>query len=121
MQKHEFAGKLIYLRSYKDINQEELANRLKVSKRSVSAWETGEAFPRRTMRLKMAAAFDLSPDTFLLDEELSPNMHIDNAGSAEKELFDKLNYAIKSSGIEKQTQDLYFEAIYNAYNFKEEK
>ena len=40
-----FGQNLRNLRKSKNISQEELAERVRVSRQSVSKWETGEAYP----------------------------------------------------------------------------
>ena len=65
-----FANQLLILRSRTGLSQEEFAKRLNTSKRSVSAWENGDGFPRKSFRILLASTFGYPPTTFLLDEEL---------------------------------------------------
>ena len=41
----EFAEKLIALRKSRELTQEQLAERLNVSRQSISKWESGQAIP----------------------------------------------------------------------------
>ena len=65
-----FANQLLILRSRTGLTQEEFGKRLNTSKRSISAWENGDGFPRKSFRILLATTFGYPPTTFLLDEEL---------------------------------------------------
>ena len=41
----EFHNKLYHLRKQKGLSQEELANRLNVSRQTISKWEVGDSTP----------------------------------------------------------------------------
>ena len=70
MKQEAFANQLLILRSRTGLSQEEFAKRLNTSKRSVSAWENGDGFPRKSFRILLATTFGYPPNTFLLDEEI---------------------------------------------------
>ena len=70
MKQETFAGQLLILRSRTGLTQEEFGKRLNTSKRSISAWENGDGFPRKSFRILLATTFGYAPTTFLLDEEL---------------------------------------------------
>jgi len=74
-----FGQNLRNLRKSKNISQEELAERVKVSRQSVSKWETGEAYPEMNNILELCKIFhchinDLVNDNILdmdsLDEDV---------------------------------------------------
>ncbi len=58
----KFSENLHYLRKRDKITQEELADRLGVSRQSVSKWETGEAYPETDKLLILCDLFDVSLD-----------------------------------------------------------
>lgn len=70
MQKSEFPQKVMVLRGALGLTQEAFAKKIDVSKRSVSAWETGELIPKKTVRIKMAVICGLPVSEFLFDDEL---------------------------------------------------
>ena len=70
MKKEDFAEQLLILRSRTGCSQEEFGNRLNTSKRSISAWENGDGFPRKSFRILLANTFGYPVTTFLLDEEM---------------------------------------------------
>lgn len=70
MQKSEFPQKVMVLRGALGLTQEAFAKKIDVSKRSVSAWETGELIPKKTVRIKMAVICGLSATEFLFDDEI---------------------------------------------------
>lgn len=57
------------LRKEKGLTQEQLAEKLAVSGRTVSRWETGEATPDAERIIVLAAALGISTDTLLLGKE----------------------------------------------------
>lgn len=52
----------------KDLTQEEVANLIGISNRTVSMWETGSAFPRLKTLIKLAAVLDCRVDDLLREE-----------------------------------------------------
>lgn len=64
MKLHE---KIYSQRKLKGLSQEELAEKLGVSRQAVSKWETGEALPEITKLKSLAGVFDVTTD-FLLDD-----------------------------------------------------
>ena len=75
-----FQEKCIELRKTKHWSQEELAQRVNVSRQSVSKWESGLSTPDLDKIMKLSAIFDVSIDYLLKDEpipehELSGDEH----------------------------------------------
>lgn len=66
----EFHEKLAQLRKARGWTQEELANRLYVSRTAVSKWESGKGYPNIDSLKALARTFDVSIDTLLSGEEL---------------------------------------------------
>ena len=66
-----FADKLIDLRKRSGWSQEELADRLGVSRQSVSKWESAQSVPDMNRILKLSELFGVSTD-YLLKDELGP-------------------------------------------------
>lgn len=61
--------KLLSLRKEKGLSQEELAEKLEISRQSVSKWERGEAYPDTNNLIKLAKIYDVSLDDLINDEE----------------------------------------------------
>lgn len=68
------ADKIIEERKKCGWSQEELAERLQVSRQSVSKWESAQAVPDLKRVLQMAELFGVSTDYLLKDSMDSPNM-----------------------------------------------
>lgn len=66
------ADKIINERKKNGWSQEELAQRLSVSRQSISKWEGAQAVPDLQKIIKMAEVFGVSTD-YLLKDELEPN------------------------------------------------
>jgi transcriptional regulator with XRE-family HTH domain len=64
----EFNNKLYELRKQKGLSQEELANRLNVSRQTVSKWEVGESTPDMEKLVAMSDLFGVSLDELVLDK-----------------------------------------------------
>lgn len=67
-----FADKLIELRKKNGMTQEELAEKMNVSRQSVSKWEGAQSAPDLDKVLKLSGIFGVSTDYLLKDELESP-------------------------------------------------
>ena len=66
----EFSEKLLTLRKAKNLTQEELAEKLNVSRQSVSKWESGQAVPELDKIVAISAVFDVTTDYLLKSSEI---------------------------------------------------
>lgn len=64
--KRDMAQEIIILRAKHSLTQQQFAEKLGTSQRTVAAWESGDSVPRKTMRVRIARSFDL-PDQYFLD------------------------------------------------------
>ncbi len=65
----EFAEKLIALRKSRELTQEQLAERLNVSRQSISKWETGQVIPEANKLVELSRVFDVTMDYLLKPSE----------------------------------------------------
>ena len=56
---------ILVLRAEKGWTQQQFAEKLKTSQRTVAAWEAGDSIPRKSMRVKIAQVVGLPPNHFL--------------------------------------------------------
>lgn len=68
----EFNNKLYSLRKQKGLSQEELANRLNVSRQTISKWEVGDSTPDMEKLIALSDLFEISLDELVLDKEPTP-------------------------------------------------
>ena len=68
-----FAEKLLQLRKKKGYSQEDLADKLGVSRQVISRWEMGKAIPDSSNFLHISKLFQVSTDYLLNDEYESDN------------------------------------------------
>ena len=68
----EFNNKLYELRKQKGFSQEELANRLNVSRQTVSKWEVGDSTPDMEKLIAISDLFVVSLDELVLDKAPEP-------------------------------------------------
>lgn len=66
----DFSQKLLTLRKANNLTQEELAEKLDVSRQSVSKWESGQATPELEKIIAMSAVFDVTTDYLLKSSEI---------------------------------------------------
>ena len=66
------SGKILYCRKKAGLSQEALAEKLGVSRQSVSKWETGEAVPELPKLVLLAKAFGVTTDWLLSESEPEP-------------------------------------------------
>lgn len=71
-----FGDKLCKLRKEKNLTQEQLADILKVSRQSVSKWESGIAYPETEKLIALANLFECSTDYLLKDDCLDNNYNV---------------------------------------------
>ena len=64
----EFNNKLYNLRKQKGLSQEELANRLNVSRQTVSKWEVGDSTPDMEKPIAISDLFEISLDELVMDK-----------------------------------------------------
>ena len=65
----EFNNKLYELRKQKGFSQEELANRLNVSRQTISKWEVGESTPDMEKLVAISDLFEVSLDELVRGEK----------------------------------------------------
>lgn len=63
---NKFAEQLKKLRQEKNISQEELGQKLFISRQAISKWENGDATPDLDNLIKLASILDLSLDELVL-------------------------------------------------------
>lgn len=66
----DFSEKLMTLRKAHNLTQEQLAERLEVSRQSVSKWEGGQAVPELDKIVQLSAVFDVTTDYLLKSSEI---------------------------------------------------
>jgi len=66
--KMEFHNKLYNLRKQKGLSQEELANRLNVSRQTISKWEVGDSTPEMEKLIAISDLFGISLDELVMDK-----------------------------------------------------
>ena len=66
----KFSEKLIALRKQKGWSQEELAEKLDVSRQSISKWESGQSLPESERIVQIAQVFGVTTDHLLIDEQM---------------------------------------------------
>ena len=64
----EFHNKLYHLRKQKGLSQEELANRLNVSRQTISKWEVGDSTPDIEKLIAISDMFQISLDELVMDK-----------------------------------------------------
>ena len=65
----DFNNRLYQLRKQKGLSQEELANRLNVSRQTVSKWEVGDSTPEMEKLIAISDLFDISLDKIVMGKE----------------------------------------------------
>lgn len=79
------ADKIIHLRKRNGWTQEELAEKLNVSRQAVSKWEGAQSIPDMDKILQMSRLFEVSVD-YLLKEELTESDYVEDTSSSIKKI-----------------------------------
>ena len=69
----KLSDKIVRLRKSNGMSQEELADKLGVSRQAISRWEMGTAMPDATNILQLSRLFQVTTDYLLNDEYQSDN------------------------------------------------
>ena len=77
--------KITTLRKRENMSQEELANRLNVSRQAVSRWESGTALPDALNILRLSKLFDVTTD-YILNDDYESDKDIPIVKNTEKEM-----------------------------------
>ena len=88
----ELANRLAELRKQKGLSQEELADKLQVSRQAISKWERGEASPDTDNLIELAKIYDVS-----LDELVGLSSNKENKKEEKKDV--KEGVVIDDDGI----------------------
>ena len=62
----DISKELVILRARESLTQQQLADKLETSQRTVAAWESGASVPRKTMQVRIAKVFGL-PENYFFD------------------------------------------------------
>ncbi|MBQ8040369.1 MAG: helix-turn-helix transcriptional regulator [Lachnospiraceae bacterium] len=81
----KFSENLVRFRKLKGFTQEEIAEKMQVSRQSVSKWENGEAVPELAKIIKLADILDVSLDILCGREEEEHNVPESECGSKNDE------------------------------------
>lgn len=100
----KFEEKLVKLRKQRGISQEDLADKLNVSRQAVSRWEQGATLPDAPNLLAISELFGVSidylfHDDFESDDDIPKAFDVKQAGSKnsvviKKSLFDRRNIMV---------------------------
>lgn len=67
----EFSNRLYELRKQKGLSQEELANRLNVTRQTISKWEVGDSTPDMEKLVAISDLFGISLDELVIGKKVS--------------------------------------------------
>ncbi len=70
----EFSNRLYELRKKKGLSQEELANRLNVTRQTISKWEVGDSTPDMEKLVAISDLFGISLDELVVGKETKEDM-----------------------------------------------
>ncbi|OPX90233.1 MAG: transcriptional repressor DicA [Pelotomaculum sp. PtaB.Bin104] len=124
-----FGDKVKEAREILGISQGVLAQKVGVTQRSITAYETGSARPRGTTARKLARALQVSVD-YLLDDDITDPLHgmekdpyleqvrgaYGARGEEEARILLERNLALFAGGtVSQEAKDAFFEAVMTAY------
>lgn len=95
----EFHNKLYQLRKQKGLSQEELANRLNVSRQTVSKWEVGDSTPDMEKLVAISDLFEISLDKLVKGEETVYGGDVSTKSELVNELKEKAKQGVKIVAI----------------------
>ncbi len=93
-------SRIVVLRAEAGLTQQQLAEQLETTQRTVAIWEAGDSVPRKTMQVKIAQLFGLPDDYFF---NFVSELQGDNAetnDSTEKKIIKAVDDVILEVGID---------------------
>ena len=84
-----FGEKVKELRTGIGWTQQELGNRLQVSKQSVSNWENGNIMPSRELLVRLSDLFQVTTD-YILDRTSSMSLDITDLDAGQREIVSRM-------------------------------
>lgn len=69
----DISQELVILRARESLTQQQLADKLDTTQRTVAAWESGASVPRKTMQVRIAKVFGLQENYFFDVKEDATN------------------------------------------------
>lgn len=96
----KIGSKIVILRAEAGLTQQQLAERLNTSQRTVATWEAGDAVPRKTMQVRIAQLFGLPNDYFLCLYPDSTDSEAESMDSSERKLMNAVDEALAGSGLD---------------------
>lgn len=96
----EFHNKLYSLRKQKGLSQEELANRLNVSRQTISKWEIGDSTPDMEKLIAISTLFEVSLDELVMDKGTEDStLKTEIVSGLKKKFFTKENKERTKKGL----------------------
>ena len=92
----KLAEKIFSLRKEKGFSQEQLAEKINVSRQSISKWESGQALPEIEKIIELSKIFQVTTDYLLLEDKDKPERVPSTIPAHEKESYYK---EVKSFGF----------------------
>ncbi len=86
------------LRKENNLTQKELAEKINVTDKAVSRWETGKGFPEVSLLIPLSDALDISVNELLTGERIEKEKIIDNSNKIIVETITKTNNDISTTG-----------------------
>lgn len=100
----EFNNKLYELRKQKGLSQEELANRLNVSRQTVSKWEVGDSTPDMEKLIAISDLFGISLDELVLNKTPEPAPAPTEQAPAKSELYSDIKEHVLTDDNKKKAK-----------------
>ena len=91
-----FADNLKKLRKERGLSQEELADRLSVSRQSISKWESSQAYPEMDKLLQLCSIFNIKIDELLNQNISDVKEKVDSRNKINKYIDDFLKFITKT-------------------------
>jgi len=98
----DLSDKILNLRKKKNISQQELAEKLNISRQAISRWEMGKSQPDASNILQLSKLFDVTSD-YLLNDDFESDYDIpavkETSKTADKRIKKIIGLSISGAGI----------------------
>lgn len=116
---NNIGSQIVILRAGAGWTQQQLAEKLNTSQRTIAAWESGDAVPRKTMQVKIARIFGL-PENYFFQMPSEAEKEKAEEDEVQKKLMQALDKAAAETGLNmtEVQKSMFMDSLQDVFDIK---